>query len=124
VRFLNAAFELRDQGGIAKAAGLFASMMAPPTKGATTRTAAQDAQAVAQVRQSWAEPLRQTAAEKGKALLERQFLTSLARWIEVGGVMTAMMQPPAPIDMPALADPKDMPTRLGITFTNQPAAKN
>jgi hypothetical protein len=95
VRFLNAAFELRDQGGIAKAAGLFASMMAPPTKAATSRTAAQDAQAVAQVRQSWAEPLRQTAAEKGKALLERQFLTSLARWIEVGGVMTAMMQPPS-----------------------------
>lgn len=124
VRFLNAAFELRDQGGIAKAAGVFASMMAPPTKGATSRTAAQDAQAVAQVRQSWAEPLRQTAAEKGKALLERQFLISLARWIEVGGVMTAMMQPPAPIDMPALADPKDLPGRLGITFTNQPAAKN
>ena len=124
VRFLNAAFELRDQGGIAKAAGVFASMMAPPTKGATSRTAVQDAQAVAQVRQSWAEPLRQTAAEKGKALLERQFLISLARWIEVGGVMTAMMQPPTPIDMPALADPKDLPTRLGITFTNQPAAKN
>ncbi len=124
VRFLNAAFELRDQGGIAKAAGLFASMMAPPTKSATSRTAAQDAQAVAQVRQSWAEPLRQSAAEKGMALLERQFLTSLARWIEVGGVMTAKMQPPAPIDMPALADPKDLPTRLGITFTNQPAAKN
>jgi hypothetical protein len=79
---------------------------------------------VAQVRQSWAEPLRQSAAEKGKALLERQFLISLARWIEVGGIMTAIVQPPAPIDFPSLADPKDLQTRLGITFTNQPAAKN
>ncbi len=124
VRFLSAAFEVRDQGGIAKAAGVFASMMAPPTKGATSRTAAQDAQAVAQVRQSWAEPLRQSAAEKSKSIMERQFLISLARWIEVGGVMTALMQPPAPIDFPSLADPKDLQTRLGITFTNQPAAKN
>ncbi len=124
VRFLSAAFEVRDQGGIAKAAGLFASMMAPPTKGATSRTAAQDAQAVAQVRQSWAEPLRKSAAEKNKSIMERQFLISLARWIEVGGIMTAIIQPPAPIDFPTLADPKDLPTRLGLTFTNQPAAKN
>jgi hypothetical protein len=56
--------------------------------------------------------------------MERQFLISLARWIEVGGAMTAVMQPPVPIEIPALADPKDLPTRLGITFTNQPAAKN
>ena len=124
VRFLNGALELRDQGGIAKAAGMFASMMAPRTKGATTRSATQDAQALAQVRQSWAEPLRQSAAEKNKSILERQFLISLARWIEVGGAMTAVMQPPAPIDFPTLADPKDLPTRLGLTFTNQPAAKN
>ena len=124
VRFLNAAFEVRDQGGIAKAAGVFASMMAPPSKGATSRAATQDAQALAQVRQSWAEPMRQSAAEKNKSIMERQFLISLARWIEVGGIMTAVMQPPAPIDFPSLADPKDLPTRLGITFTNQPAAKN
>ncbi len=124
VRFLSAAFEVRDQGGIAKAAGVFASMMAPPTKGATSRTAAQDAQAVAQVRQSWAEPLRKSAAEKNKSIMERQFLISLARWIEVGGIMTAIVQPPAPIDFPSLADPKDLQNRLGITFTNQPAAKN
>lgn len=124
VRFLNGALELRDQGGIAKAAGVFASMMAPPTKGATSRAATQDAQALAQVRQSWAEPLRQSAAEKNKSIMERQFLISLARWIEVGGAMTAVMQPPVPIEIPALADPKDLPTRLGITFTNQPAAKN
>jgi len=124
VRFLNGALELRDQGGIAKAAGMFASMMAPRTKGATTRSATQDAQALAQVRQSWAEPLRQSAAEKNKSIMERQFLISLARWIEVGGAMTAVMQPPAPIDLPTMADPKDLPTRLGLTFTNQPAAKN
>lgn len=124
VRFLNGALELRDQGGIAKAAGVFASMMAPPAKGATSRTATQDAQALAKVRQSWAEPMRQAAAEKNKSIMERQLLISLARWIEVGGVMTAVMQPPAPIDFPTLADPKDLPTRLGITFTNQPAAKN
>ena len=124
VRFLNGALELRDQGGIAKAAGMFASMMAPRTKGATTRSATQDAQALAQVRQSWAEPLRQSATEKNKSIMERQFLISLARWIEVGGAMTAVMQPPAPIDLPTLADPKDLPTRLGLTFTNQPAAKN
>lgn len=124
VRFLNGALELRDQGGIAKAAGVFASMMTPPTKGATSRAATQDAQALAQVRQSWAEPLRQSAAEKNKSIMERQFLISLARWIEVGGVMTAVMQPPAPIDFPTLAEPKDLPTRLGLTFTNQPAAKN
>lgn len=124
VRFLDGALELRDQGGIAKAAGMFASMMAPRTKGATTRSATQDAQALAQVRQSWAEPLRQSAAEKNKSILERQFLISLARWIEVGGAMTAVMQPPAPIDFPTLADPKDLATRLGLTFTNQPAAKN
>lgn len=124
VRFLNGALELRDQGGIAKAAGVFASMMAPPAKGATSRTATQDAQAVAQVRQSWAEPLRQSAAAKNKSILERQFLISLARWIEIGGVMTAVMQPPAPLDFPSLADPKDLPNRLGITFTNQPPAKN
>jgi hypothetical protein len=99
-------------------------MMAPPTKGATSRAATQDAQALAQVRQSWAEPLRQSAAEKNKSIMERQFLISLARWIEVGGAMTAVMQPPVPIEIPALADPKDLPTRLGITFTNQPAAKN
>jgi hypothetical protein len=124
VRFLNGALELRDQGGIAKAAGVFASMMAPPTKGATSRVATQDAQALAQVRQSWAEPLRQSAAEKNKSIMERQFLISLARWIEVGGVMTAVMQPPAPIEFPTLAEPKDLPTRLGLTFTNQPAVKN
>jgi hypothetical protein len=124
VRFLNGALELRDQGGIAKAAGMFASMMAPRTKGATTRSATQDAQALAQMRQSWAEPLRRSAAEKNKSIMERQFLISLARWIEVGGAMTAVMQPPAPIDLPTLADPKDLPTRLGLTFTNQPAAKN
>lgn len=124
VRFLNGALELRDQGGIAKAAGVFASMMAPPTKGATSRAATQDAQALAQVRQSWAEPLRQSAAEKNKSIMERQFLISLARWIEVGGVMTAVMQPPAPIDFPTLAEPKDLPTRLGLTFTNQSAVKN
>lgn len=124
IRFLNGALELRDQGGIAKAAGVFASMMAPPAKGATSRTAAQDAQAVAQVRQSWAEPLRQQAAQKNQTIFERQFLISLARWIEVGGVMTAVMQPPAPVDFQGLADPKDLPTRLGLTFTNQPAAKN
>jgi hypothetical protein len=124
VRFLNGALELRDQGGIAKAAGVFASMMAPPTKGATSRAATQDAQALAQVRQSWAEPLRQSAAEKNKSIMERQFLISLARWIEVGGVMTAVMQPPAPIEFPTLAEPKDLPTRLGLTFTNQPAVKN
>jgi hypothetical protein len=124
VRFLSAAFEVRDQGGIAKAAGMFASMMAPRTKGATTRSATQDAQALAQVRQSWAEPLRQSAAEKNKSIMERQFLISLARWIEVGGAMTAVMQPPAPLDLPTMADPKDLPTRLGLTFTNQPAAKN
>jgi hypothetical protein len=124
VRFLNGALELRDQGGLAKAAGVFASMMAPPAKGATSRAATQDAQALAQVRQSWAEPLRQSAAEKNKSILERQFLISLARWIEAGGVMTAVMQPPAPVEFPTLADPKDLPTRLGLTFTNQPAAKN
>ncbi|AMS28507.1 hypothetical protein AEM38_01830 [Hyphomonadaceae bacterium UKL13-1] len=124
VRFLNGALELRDQGGIAKAAGVFASMMAPPAKGSTSRAATQDAQAVAQVRQSWAEPLRQSAAQKNKSITERQFLISLARWIEVGGVMAAVMQPPAPIDVPTLADPKDLSTRVGLTFTNQPAAKN
>ncbi|MFM1977303.1 MAG: hypothetical protein RL145_2149, partial [Pseudomonadota bacterium] len=124
VRFLNGALELRDQGGIAKAAGVFASMMAPPAKGATSRSAAQDAQAMAQVRQSWAQPLREQAAQKNKSVFERQFLISLARWVEVGGVMTAVMQPPAPVDVPSVADPKDLPTRLGITFTNQPAAKN
>jgi len=124
IRLLGAALELRDHGGLAKAAGVFASMAAPRSKGATSRTAVQDAQAVAQVRQSWAEPLRQSAAEKSKSIMERQFLISLARWIEVGGVMTALMQPPAPIDFSTLADPKDLPTRLGITFTNQPAAKN
>jgi hypothetical protein len=124
VRFLSGALELRDQGGIAKAAGVFASMMAPPAKGATSRAAIQDAQAVAQVRQSWAEPLRQQAAQKNKSILERQFLISLARWIEVGGAMTAVMQPPAPIEFPTLADQNDLSTRLGLTFTNQPAAKN
>lgn len=124
MRFLNGALELRDQGGIAKAAGVFASMMAPPAKGATSRSATQDAQAVAQVRQSWAEPLRKSAAEKNKSIMERQFLISLARWIEIGGVMTAAMQPPVPVELPSLADPKDLPTRLGITFTNQPPAKN
>ncbi|MFN8957585.1 MAG: hypothetical protein ACK5Z6_00080 [Hyphomonadaceae bacterium] len=124
VRFLNGALELRDQGGLAKAAGVFASMMAPPAKGATSRTAAQDAQAVAQVRTSWAEPLRKSAAEKNKSIMERQFLIALARWIEVGGVMTAAVQPPAPLDLPALANEKDLQTRLGLTFTNQPAAKN
>lgn len=124
VRFLNGALELRDQGGIAKAAGAFASMMAPPAKGATSRTATQDAQAVAQVRQSWAQPLRDQAAQKDKPILERQFLTSLARWIEVGGVMAAVMQPPAPVEFPSIVEPKDLATRLGLTFTNQPAAKN
>lgn len=124
VRFLNGALELRDQGGIAKAAGVFASMMAPPAKGATSRTATQDAQALAQVRQSWAEPMRQSAAEKNKSIMERQFLISLARWIEVGGVMAAVMQPPAPVDFPSLVEPKDLPTRLGLTFTNQLPAKN
>jgi hypothetical protein len=124
VRFLNGALELRDQGGIAKAAGVFASMMAPPAKGATSRSAEQDAQAMAQIRQSWAQPLRDQAAQKNKSIFERQFLISLARWIEVGGVMAAVMQPPAPIDVPTLADPKDLPTRVGLTFTNQPAAKN
>jgi hypothetical protein len=124
MRFLNGALELRDQGGIAKAAGVFASMMAPPAKGATSRSATQDAQAVAQVRQSWAEPLRKSAAEKNKSIMERQFLISLARWIEIGGVMTAAMQPPVPVELPSLADPNDLPTRLGITFTNQPPAKN
>jgi hypothetical protein len=124
VRFLNGALELRDQGGLAKAAGVFASMMAPPAKGATSRAATQDAQALAQVRQSWAEPLRQSAAEKNKSILERQFLISLARWIEAGGAMTAVMQPPAPIEFPTLADQNDLSTRLGLTFTNQPAAKN
>jgi hypothetical protein len=124
VRFLNGALELRDQGGLAKAAGVFASMMAPPAKGATSRAATQDAQALAQVRQSWAEPLRQSAAEKNKSILERQFLISLARWIEAGGAMTAVMQPPAPIEFPTLADQNDLSTRLGLTFTTQPAAKN
>lgn len=123
VRFLNGALELRDEGGLAKAAGVFASMMAPPAKGATSRTAVQDAQAVAQVRQSWAEPLRQSAADKKQSILERQFLLALARWIEVGGVMTTALQPPAPVDLPTLADSKDLPAQLGITFTNQPAVK-
>ena len=123
VRLLGGKLALSDQGGITKVAGLFASMM-PPAKSATSRTGEQNDQAITQVRQSWATPLRKLAVQKDKPEVERQFFNALARWLEVGGVMTAVMQPPEPVAVPSLADPKDLPKRLGVTFTNQLPAKN
>jgi hypothetical protein len=123
MRLLGGKLALSDQGGITKVAGVFASMR-PPAKGATSRTGQQDAQAIIQVRQSWAAPLRENADQKDKSPMERQFLNALARWLEVGGVMTVVMQPPEPVAVPSLADPKDLPTRLGVSFTNQLPAKN
>ncbi|WP_284359104.1 hypothetical protein [Candidatus Phycosocius spiralis] len=123
IRLLNGRLELIDQGGIDKVAGLFAAMI-PTAEGTTSRTIEKNTRVIKQVRQSWAIPLHERADQKDRPEVERIFMHALARWLEVGGVMTAVLQPPEPVTLPSLVEPYDLTKRLGMTFTNQLPAKN
>lgn len=123
VRFVSGRVGFEDLGGLDKAAGLFVTMTEPDKKGSNSRAGASDAQAIAAVRKTWADPMRASSTQKDRSAFDRQFSSALANWLELGGRVIMSSAPATPVDGQALQSAKDPVSLLGLSVTHQPPAK-